>query len=61
MEHVLLEHYGLCIIGLLFDCISGLVGKVDFTVRHLSSSTTSFPSSWSFSSSQECISGSHQV
>ncbi|RVW44572.1 LIMR family protein [Vitis vinifera] len=39
----------------------GLVGKVDFTVRHLSSSTTSFPTSWELSSSQQCIgSGTHQ-
>ncbi|BBH06269.1 LMBR1-like membrane protein [Prunus dulcis] len=46
--------------ALVLGILYGLVGKVDFTVRHLSSSTTSFPSSWSFSSSQECISGSHQ-
>ncbi|KAF1898159.1 hypothetical protein Lal_00032924 [Lupinus albus] len=37
----------------------GLVGKVDFTVKHLSSSTASFPSSWgSLSSGQQCIGGS---
>ncbi|KAK4392312.1 LIMR family protein [Sesamum angolense] len=30
-------------------------GEVDFTVRHLSSSTTNFPSSWDFSNSQQCI------
>ncbi|CAL5362445.1 unnamed protein product [Camellia sinensis] len=36
----------------------GLVGKVDFTVRHLSSETASFPSTWDFSSSQQCIGGS---
>ncbi|RWW32666.1 hypothetical protein GW17_00002632 [Ensete ventricosum] len=37
----------------------GLVGKVDFTVRHLSSSAESFPSSWTgFSRSQSCISSS---
>ncbi|KAF1895598.1 hypothetical protein Lal_00041879 [Lupinus albus] len=37
----------------------GVVGKVDFSVRHLSSSTTSFPSSWGdFSSGQPCIGGS---
>ncbi|KAK3019007.1 hypothetical protein RJ639_003615 [Escallonia herrerae] len=35
-----------------------LVGKVDFTVRHLSSATTSFPGSWDFSSSLQCIGGS---
>ncbi|MCH96668.1 LIMR family protein, partial [Trifolium medium] len=40
----------------------GLVGKVDFTVRHLSSSTTSFPSSWVFNSGQQCIgNGVHQI
>ena len=40
----------------------GVVGKVDFTVRHLSSGTTSFPSAWGSSSSQQCIgSGAHQV
>ncbi|GMP54069.1 hypothetical protein CsSME_00019340 [Camellia sinensis var. sinensis] len=37
---------------------SRLVGKVDFTVRHLSSETASFPSTWDFSSSQQCIGGS---
>ncbi|PNY11123.1 LIMR family protein at5g01460-like protein [Trifolium pratense] len=38
-----------------------LVGKVDFTVRHLSSSTTSFPNSWVFNSGQQCIgNGVHQ-
>ncbi|PNY15845.1 LIMR family protein at5g01460-like protein, partial [Trifolium pratense] len=36
--------------------IKGLIGKVDFTVRHLSSSTSSFPGSWQqFNSGQECI------
>ncbi|CAK9133855.1 unnamed protein product [Ilex paraguariensis] len=42
--------------------VLGLVGKVDFTVRHLSSATTAFPSTWGFSSSQQCIggSGAHQ-
>ena len=41
----------------------GMAGKVDFTVMHLSSSTTSFPSTWDFNSNQQCIggSGSHQV
>ncbi|RRT51626.1 hypothetical protein B296_00028591 [Ensete ventricosum] len=39
--------------------VPGLVGKVDFTVRHLSSSAESFPSSWTgFSRSQPCISSS---
>jgi len=40
----------------------GLVGKVDFTVRHLSSSTTAFPSTWTFNSNEQCIgNGVHQV
>ncbi|KAF8394922.1 hypothetical protein HHK36_018861 [Tetracentron sinense] len=38
-----------------------LVGKVDFTVMHLSSPTTTFPSTWEFSNNQPCIgSGTHQ-
>ncbi|WCJ28061.1 LIMR family protein At5g01460 [Euphorbia peplus] len=41
--------------GLVLGILYGLIGKVDFTVRHLSSSTTNFPSSWEFSSSQPCI------
>jgi len=42
--------------------ILGVIGKVDFTVRHLSSTTTTFPSTWDFSGSQPCIgSGAHQV
>ncbi|KAK4749513.1 hypothetical protein SAY87_026962 [Trapa incisa] len=41
--------------GLVLGILYGLVGKVDFTVRHLSSSTTSFPSSWDFSHGQQCI------
>ena len=42
----------------LFDGISGLVGKVDFTVRHLPSATTNVPSTWDFSSGKPCIGGS---
>lgn len=43
--------------------IIGLVGKVDFTVRHLSSTTTNFPTNWEFSGGQQCVGGSgvHQV
>ncbi|KAJ6303524.1 hypothetical protein OIU77_017411 [Salix suchowensis] len=41
--------------GLVLGILYGLVGKVDFTVRHLSSSTTTFPSTWEFSSNQPCI------
>ncbi|KAG8377024.1 hypothetical protein BUALT_Bualt09G0125100 [Buddleja alternifolia] len=38
-----------------------LIGKVDFTVRHLSSSTEAFPASWDFSRGQQCIgSGARQ-
>ncbi|GAB4857341.1 hypothetical protein Ancab_015249 [Ancistrocladus abbreviatus] len=46
--------------GLALGILYGLVGKVDFTVRHLSSSTTSFPGSWDFSSGQQCIGGTKQ-
>ncbi|KAF9665200.1 hypothetical protein SADUNF_Sadunf16G0097600 [Salix dunnii] len=41
--------------GLVLGILYGLVGKVDFTVRHLSSTTTTFPSTWEFSSNQPCI------
>ncbi|THG11633.1 hypothetical protein TEA_000458 [Camellia sinensis var. sinensis] len=41
--------------GLVLGILYGLVGKVDFTVRHLSSVTTNFPTTWDFSSSQQCI------
>uniref|UniRef100_A0A1D1YBC5 LIMR family protein At5g01460 n=1 Tax=Anthurium amnicola TaxID=1678845 RepID=A0A1D1YBC5_9ARAE len=42
--------------GLVLGILYGVVGDVDFTVRHLSSSTTSFPSTWtSFTHSQPCI------
>ncbi|KAI5663480.1 hypothetical protein M9H77_22803 [Catharanthus roseus] len=49
--------------ALLLGILYGLVGKVDFTVRHLSSSTTPFPSpnTWQFSNGQPCIgSGTRQ-
>ncbi|XP_044462780.1 LIMR family protein At5g01460 [Mangifera indica] len=47
--------------ALLLGILYGLVGKVDFTVRHLSSTTTNFPSTWDFSSNQQCIgSGARQ-
>ncbi|KAM5560426.1 LIMR family protein [Rosa sericea] len=46
--------------GLVLGILYGLVGKVDFTVRHLSSSTAAFPSSFSYSSGDPCISGSKQ-
>ncbi|PIA59406.1 hypothetical protein AQUCO_00400349v1 [Aquilegia coerulea] len=50
------------VIGLLLGILYGLVGKVDFTVRHLSSSTTTFPSTFTaYSRNQPCIgSASHQ-
>lgn len=41
--------------ALLLGILYGLLGKVDFTVRHLSSTTNSFPSSWDFSSSKPCV------
>ncbi|GFP94361.1 limr family protein at5g01460 [Phtheirospermum japonicum] len=41
--------------ALVLGILYGIVGKVDFTVRHLSSSTAPFPSSWDFSSGQQCI------
>ncbi|XVF55091.1 hypothetical protein PTKIN_Ptkin06aG0008800 [Pterospermum kingtungense] len=41
--------------ALLLGILYGLVGKVDFTVRHLSSATTNFPSTWEFSNGQPCI------
>ncbi|KAI4331576.1 hypothetical protein MLD38_029753 [Melastoma candidum] len=44
--------------ALVLGILYGLVGKVDFSVRHLSSVTESFPSSFSFSSGQQCIAGS---
>ncbi|XP_004492444.1 LIMR family protein At5g01460 [Cicer arietinum] len=47
--------------ALVLGILYGVVGKVDFTVRHLSSSTSSFPSSWGLSSGQQCVgSGAHQ-
>ncbi|KAJ6362873.1 hypothetical protein OIU77_030204 [Salix suchowensis] len=47
--------------GLVLGILYGVIGKVDFTVRHLSSNTTTFPSTWDFSSRQPCIgSGVHQ-
>ncbi|KAL9242603.1 hypothetical protein vseg_016589 [Gypsophila vaccaria] len=48
------------IVALVLGILYGLAGKVDFTVRHLSSNTTSFPSSWTFSSGQPCIDNSRQ-
>ncbi|KAH6798226.1 LMBR1-like membrane protein [Perilla frutescens var. hirtella] len=41
--------------GLVLAILYGLVGKVDFTVRHLSSSTMTFPSTWDFSNNQQCV------
>ncbi|XP_073153284.1 LIMR family protein At5g01460-like [Henckelia pumila] len=46
--------------ALVLGILYGLAGKVDFTVRHLSSATGPFPSSpssWDFSSGQQCIGG----
>ncbi|KAK9054929.1 hypothetical protein SSX86_026008 [Deinandra increscens subsp. villosa] len=41
--------------GLLLGILYGLIGKVDFTVRHLESSTAAFPSNFGFSSSEPCV------
>ncbi|XP_058080095.1 LIMR family protein At5g01460 isoform X1 [Magnolia sinica] len=42
--------------GLVLGILYALVGKVDFTVRHLSSATTNFPSTWTdFTSTQPCV------
>ncbi|XP_074264533.1 LIMR family protein At5g01460 [Silene latifolia] len=48
------------IVALVLGILYGLAGKVDFTVRHLTSNTTAFPTSWSFSSAQPCIDNSRQ-
>uniref|UniRef100_A0A0D6R4Q3 LIMR family protein n=1 Tax=Araucaria cunninghamii TaxID=56994 RepID=A0A0D6R4Q3_ARACU len=48
------------VVGLVLGILYGLVGKVDFTVRHLSSATNQFPNSWSgISSGRPCIVGSN--
>ncbi|KAJ4842348.1 hypothetical protein Tsubulata_036753 [Turnera subulata] len=45
--------------GLLLGILYGVVGKVDFTVRHLSSTTTNFPTTWTdYTNTQPCIGGS---
>ncbi|KAG5042375.1 hypothetical protein AAZX31_03G050200 [Glycine max] len=46
--------------ALVLGILYGLIGKVDFTVRHLSSSTSQFPSTWDFNSGQQCIGSTHQ-
>ncbi|XP_076896816.1 LIMR family protein At5g01460-like [Bidens hawaiensis] len=46
--------------GLLLGILYGVIGKVDFTVRHLSSSTMSFPSTSQFSSGQPCVNNGRQ-
>ncbi|XP_077230296.1 LIMR family protein At5g01460-like [Tasmannia lanceolata] len=46
--------------ALLLGILYGLVGKVDFTVRHLSSTAANFPSSWTgLSSAQPCLGASN--
>jgi len=50
------------VFGLTLGILYGLVGKVDFTVRRLSSSTTNFPSSWSslsLSKNHPCLAGTN--
>ncbi|KAJ8533067.1 hypothetical protein K7X08_015956 [Anisodus acutangulus] len=44
--------------ALLLGVLYGLAGKADFTVRHLSSATASFPNSFDFNSGQQCIGNS---
>lgn len=46
--------------ALVLGILYGLAGKVDFTVRHLSSSTTAFPNTFTFSSGDPCIGNAHQ-
>lgn len=47
--------------ALVLGILYGLVGKVDFTVRHLSSSTETFPGSWGLNSGNPCVgNGVHQ-
>ena len=41
--------------ALVLGILYGIIGKVDFTVRHLSSSTTAFPSSWELNSGNQCV------
>ncbi|XP_019084407.1 PREDICTED: LIMR family protein At5g01460-like [Camelina sativa] len=41
--------------ALVLGILYGVIGKVDFSVRHLSSATTTFPTSWQFSNNQPCI------
>ncbi|XP_033144012.1 LIMR family protein At3g08930 isoform X1 [Brassica rapa] len=41
--------------ALVLGILYGVIGKVDFSVRHLASGTTSFPTSWQFSNNQPCI------
>ncbi|KMZ58359.1 LMBR1-like membrane protein [Zostera marina] len=43
------------ICGVLLGILYELVGKVDFTVRHLSSTVRDFPRTWTTSSRQPCI------
>ncbi|KAH9316196.1 hypothetical protein KI387_024823, partial [Taxus chinensis] len=48
------------VVGLVLGILYGLVGKVDFTVRRLSSATNAFPSSWSeLSRNHPCIQGTN--
>lgn len=44
-----------CLFLMFFYNVLGVIGKVDFSVRHLSSATTTFPTSWQFSNNQPCI------
>ncbi|KAL8039172.1 hypothetical protein ABFX02_10G017300 [Erythranthe guttata] len=46
--------------ALVLGILYGLIGKVDFTVRHLSSATEPFTPSFNFSEGQQCIGGTRQ-
>lgn len=49
------------ICGLVLGILYGLIGKVDFTVRHLSSTVSTFPGNWNeLSSSRPCIDANNQ-
>jgi LMBR1 domain-containing protein 1 len=41
--------------ALVLGILYGVIGKVDFSVRHLASATSTFPTSWQFSNTQPCI------
>ncbi|WZY83557.1 hypothetical protein YC2023_029941 [Brassica napus] len=48
---LVLRYFVMFLLGIAYS----VIGKVDFSVRHLASGTTSFPTSWQFSNNQPCI------